>query len=362
MASRRVRLLVAALVAALAHGRAVVRESRRPARDVAVVRQHRPSSSWPGKEWARKALQPNAVRHLLSGAVAGAVSNTAVAPLDIMRLNLICADTPTSARAMARAIYARGGILAFWHGNTADVIRTIPSSAIRFYTFATYKQKLGLVLLGAPAMVSLLAGGFAGMTAMGACFPLEAVRTRMATLGAAQGVNIVSYTRQLVAAEGVGTLYKGLVPSLISVMPYFAVRFGTYDILMRWHAALSASSIGSALDRLPGIGPPLNGFFGEPGSASVVAFCGMSAGLCASATTFPFEVVRRRAMVGACENNPFTAISRIVRTEGITGGLYKGFGLNMVKVNTDRNPVLHRHAPSPPFPSPRSSPHRRSPS
>lgn len=175
-----------------------------------------------------------AARHLIAGAAAGAISNTVVAPLDILRLNLIVSSDGRGVFRMAKDIYARGGLAAFWYGNSADVIRTVPSSAIRFYTFALYKGQLAGLSFLPPAAVSLLAGGFAGMTAMAACFPLETVRTRMATLGAAQGVRLVDYIRQLVATDGVGALYRGLTPSLISVMPYFAVRFGCYDILQGW--------------------------------------------------------------------------------------------------------------------------------
>lgn len=63
--------------------------------------------------------------------------------------------------------------------------RAAPASAIRFYAFAAYKAKLTAaavlpVALQSAASISLIAGGFAGMTAMLACFPLESVRTRMA--------------------------------------------------------------------------------------------------------------------------------------------------------------------------------------
>ena len=43
------------------------------------------------------------------------------------------------------------------------------------------------------------------------------------------------------------------------------------------------------------------------------------------------EVVRRRAMVGAVASNPFKAVPQIVAGEGLAG-LYKGYGVNVVKV------------------------------
>ena len=56
----------------------------------------------------------------------------------------------------------------------------------------------------------------------------------MAMAEGAQALSLMSFTRQLVRREGPSVLYAGLKPSLISVIPYFAVRFGTYDILLRW--------------------------------------------------------------------------------------------------------------------------------
>jgi solute carrier family 25 phosphate transporter 23/24/25/41/solute carrier family 25 protein 42 len=267
-----------------------------------------------GLSSARRFLASNAARHLISGAVAGVVSNTLVAPLDILRLNLMVATEQTNAVQVARALYTSGGLPAFWKGNAADVARTIPSSAIRFYSFAVYKARLNT---SCPAVQSLLAGGFAGMTAMAALFPLETIRTRMAieaAAGALRGESMVRYVRRLVAADGFSSLYRGLPPSLISVMPYFGVRFGMYDILKRWH-----------LRRSPWATE------GEVVPVGASAIYGFAAGFTASGLTFPFEVVRRRAMIGAGASNPFVAVPAILAKEGLAG-LYKGYGVNIVKV------------------------------
>ena len=132
-----------------------------------------------------KLLSSDARVHLLSGAIAATVSNTIVAPLDVIRLNIMVSETPLSALTVIKQVNAQNGLAGFWRGNSADVARAAPASAIRFYAFAAYKAKLtaATVLpaaLQGAASISLIAGGFAGMTAMMACFPLESVRTRMA--------------------------------------------------------------------------------------------------------------------------------------------------------------------------------------
>ncbi len=133
----------------------------------------------------------------------------------------------------------------------------------------------------------------------------------MATIGAANGLSLFGYTSKLVKAEGISALYRGLTPSLISVMPYFAVRFGSYDILLRWRNSLGRGNC----------------------TGTDTAVIGAVAGLAASTLTFPFELVRRRAMIGSLGmTNPFTAMVNIARAEGFCQGLYKGFGLSLVKV------------------------------
>ena len=260
-------------------------------------------------------LRSGAARHLIAGAAAGVVSNTVVAPLDILRLNLICSNTRTNALEVARSIYSQGGLRAFWRGNMADVLRTIPSSAVRFYSFAVYKAGLPALFQSAGvqaanlAVVSLLAGGFAGMTAMALLFPLETVRTQMATQGATD-LSVLSFANKLVQKGGVPALYRGMPMSLVSVMPYFAIRFGVYDILKRWHITLAD---------------------GEFIPKTFNAAYGFTAGFCASAITFPMEVIRRRAMSGVGDPNPLIAVPLLLRTDGLPG-LYRGYFVNACKV------------------------------
>ena len=285
---------------ALAHGAA-------DASSVQLVARRRRPPPYKFQRAVGSFLEADASRHLLAGAVAGAISNTVVAPLDIVRIIMMNTKERISVAAVCSGLYAEGGVLAFWRGNTADVLRTMPASALRFFTFATSKRVLPLAV-GSAAAVSLLAGGIAGMVPMAACYPLETLRTRMSVAGSLGGQGVIGYGRSLVRAEGAGALYRGLGASLISVAPYTAVRFGAYDILNR----------SAAFEWLPGV--------------ARVAGCGMVAGLCASAATFPFEVARRRAMTGVGAANPFTSMVQIYKTEGVRYGLYKGYGVNVVKV------------------------------
>ena len=87
---------------------------------------------------------------------------------------------------------------------------------------AKLPEILASVGLSSAALTSVLSGGFAGITAMAALFPLETVRTRMATGAAPMGVGLLGFSRSILQKEGVRGLYRGLPPSLLSVRLYLS--------------------------------------------------------------------------------------------------------------------------------------------
>lgn len=71
----------------------------------------------------------------------------------------------------------------------------------------------------------------AGVTATVTCFPLDVLRTRvMGPTGHRYG-GVINTFRQLVQKEGLGSLYVGLLPAVISMAPAGAVFYGVYDLL-----------------------------------------------------------------------------------------------------------------------------------
>ncbi len=41
---------------------------------------------------------------------------------------------------------------------------------------------------------------------------------------------------EILRTKGVTGLYAGLTPSLLEIVPYAGLQFGTYDVLKRWTA------------------------------------------------------------------------------------------------------------------------------
>lgn len=180
----------------------------------------------------------HASRYLIAGAVAGATSRTATAPLD--RLKVVLQVQTQRARIMpaVRDIWRQGGFMGFFRGNGLNVFKVAPESAIRFYTYEMLKTfilhangeedkaKIGTT-------TRLVSGGLAGAVAQAAIYPMDLVKTRIQTYSGQGGRNpsLGTLAREIWVQEGPRAFYRGLVPSLLGIVPYAGIDLAAYDTL-----------------------------------------------------------------------------------------------------------------------------------
>lgn len=92
-----------------------------------------------------------------------------------------------------------------------------------------------------------MCGALSKLAASVATYPTQVIRSRLQQRmdGRAAGLRysgVVDVVRKTLAREGVGGLYKGLVPNVVRVMPQAALTFLVYESVMR-HLSSSSSSI-----------------------------------------------------------------------------------------------------------------------
>ncbi|KAK9789573.1 hypothetical protein WJX73_002973 [Symbiochloris irregularis] len=185
-----------------------------------------------GLAWA-----PKDFRRLFAGAIAGAVSKTATAPIETVRMQLMTGAKGTGVLQVLRSTWCESGFLGFFSGNDADVLRTMPSKAIELASYDLYKRLLsrkdhtGRRRSPGP-VASTVAGAAAGMTSGVLLFPLETVRTRLA-VNSKKYTSISTTVRTIARDEGLLSFYKGLSVSLLGAIPYTATRLALYDGL-KW--------------------------------------------------------------------------------------------------------------------------------
>jgi solute carrier family 25 (adenine nucleotide translocator) protein 4/5/6/31 len=185
------------------------------------------------------------------GGVSAAVSKTAVAPIE--RIKLLLQTQDANAKITSDKKYKgivdclvrvpkEEGFSAFWRGNLANVIRYFPTQALNFAFKDTYKKvfcpfnpktDFWKFFFG-----NLASGGAAGATSLMVVYPLDFARTRLAAdvgKGAAdrQFSGLVDCLTKIHKTDGLKGLYQGFGVSVLGIIIYRACYFGGYDTLKR---------------------------------------------------------------------------------------------------------------------------------
>ncbi|CAH8378130.1 unnamed protein product [Eruca vesicaria subsp. sativa] len=257
------------------------------------------------------------LRRLISGAVAGAVSRTVVAPLETIRTHLMVGSGGNSSTEVFGDIMKHEGWTGLFRGNLVNVIRVAPARAVELFVFETVNKKLSPEhgeQSKIPIPASLLAGACAGVSQTLLTYPLELVKTRL-TIQRGVYKGIFDAFVKIIREEGPTELYRGLAPSLIGVVPYAATNYFAYDSLRKAYRSFSKQEKIGNIETL---------------------LIGSLAGALSSTATFPLEVARKHMQVGAVSGrvvykNMLDALVSILEHEGILGW-YKGLGPSCLKL------------------------------
>ncbi|KAJ7966164.1 adenine nucleotide transporter BT1, chloroplastic/mitochondrial-like [Quillaja saponaria] len=257
------------------------------------------------------------LRRLISGAIAGAVSRTAVAPLETIRTHLMVGSSGHSSTEVFHDIMKTDGWKGLFRGNFVNVIRVAPSKAIELFAYDTVNKHLSPKPGEKPKLpisASFVAGACAGVSATLCTYPLELLKTRL-TIQRGVYNGLLDAFLKILQEEGPAELYRGLAPSLIGVIPYSATNYFAYDSLRKAYRKFSKQEKIGNIETL---------------------LIGSAAGAISSSATFPLEVARKHMQVGALSGrqvykNVIHALASILEQEGILG-LYRGLGPSCMKL------------------------------
>ncbi|XP_055000793.1 ADP/ATP translocase 4 [Sorex araneus] len=235
-------------------------------------------------------------RDLLAGGVAAAVSKTAVAPVERVKLLLQVQASSRQIRPEERykgmldcllRIPREQGFFSYWRGNLANVIRYFPTQALNFAFKDKYKQ---IFMSGVNKekqfwrwfLANLASGGAAGATSLCVVYPLDFARTRLGVdVGKGpeerQFKGLGDCILKIARSDGIGGLYRGFGVSVQGIIVYRASYFGAYDTI-KGVLFLSKET------------PFLVSFL----IAQVVTTC-------SGILSYPFDTVRRRMMMQSGE-------------------------------------------------------------
>lgn len=267
----------------------------------------------------------------LMGGVSAAVSKTAAAPIERVKLLIQNQDEMIKQGRLSEPykgivdcfsrVSKEEGVGSLWRGNTANVIRYFPTQALNF-AFKDYFKKLFGMKKDKDGYWWWFAGNLASGGAAGACslffvYSLDYARTRLANDaksakkggGERQFNGLVDVYRKTIATDGVAGLYRGFMISCVGIVVYRGLYFGLYDSLK------------------PALGPYADNFL-----ASFVLGWGITN--LAGVASYPIDTIRRRMMMtsGAAVKyrNSLHCAQEILKNEGMKS-MFKGAGANILR-------------------------------
>jgi solute carrier family 25 protein 43 len=250
---------------------------------------------------------------LTVGFLAGTLSRTITSPLDVVKMLLQVSSKGGNISEILAKLWAEDGIAGFWRGNLAACVRLGPQSALKFFAFEEL-QKIaggGKPLAGWQRTVC---GASAGVISQVLTYPLDVVRTRI-TVNPKKYSSIFGSLFTIVSEEGPLALYSGVSTTVAGVIPYEGGKFYAYGGIKQFYST--------------NIAP------GQPISPWTNCFIGAAAECFSQIFSYPFEVVRKRAMLTDDKGKPLfngmvDGFTKIVTNEGPTA-LYRGFWVSLVK-------------------------------
>ncbi|CAF0892983.1 unnamed protein product [Adineta steineri] len=160
-------------------------------------------------------------------------------------------------------------------------------------------------------MDSFAAGAIAGVTEVLTMYPLDVIKTR-SQLSTGKNMGIIASFNNIVQHEGVGRLYRGIIPPILMEAPKRAIKFAANDMWGQFYRKL---------------------FDVEKTNQSLSILTGASAGAMESFVIVPFELVKIRLQDKKSAHlylGTMDCVKKIVKQEGAVA-LYNGLEATMMR-------------------------------
>jgi solute carrier family 25 2-oxodicarboxylate transporter 21 len=154
-----------------------------------------------------------------------------------------------------------------------------------------------------PFIATFTAGAIAGVSEILTFYPLDVVKTRMQLETGKSKYGLVGSFKNIIAEEGFGRLYRGLVPPLLLEAPKRAVKFAANDFWGNTYLKLAGEA---------------------KMTQQLSILTGCSAGATESFVVVPFELVKIKLQdKSSTFAGPVDVLKHVVKKDGLLG-LYVG--------------------------------------
>ncbi|UJR23030.1 hypothetical protein I4U23_026056 [Adineta vaga] len=268
-------------------------------------------------------------KNLIAGGCAGAVSRTATAPFDRLKIVMqyLGSRHQMSVISGYRYLVKEGGVKSLWRGNGINVVKIIPETALRFTVYEESKKLLKSIQnkdLSTETTIAerFIGGAIAGFISQTAVYPLDVLKVRFCLRRTGEYSHWVDAVKRMYKFEGPTSFWRGYVLNQIGIVPYAGFDLACYESLKRLY-----------IDRHNNKEPPIY----------IVLSCGAISSFTAQLVTYPIALIRTRRQgqivplpnMDQSKAHPIVPATKMLKdiwhNEGIVG-LYRGLVPNMLKV------------------------------
>jgi len=177
----------------------------------------------------------------LAGSVAGAVSQSVIYPLEVMKTRLALRKTGqfTGIFDCAAKIYQAEGVKVFYRGYVPNLMGIIPYAGIDLAIYETLKRTYIESRTESPSpLLPLCCGMVSSCCGQLATYPLALIRTKLQSLAGLPHLvtelhpdqkHTLGLFRYTIRTEGYKGLYRGIVPNFCKVAPAVSISYYVYE-------------------------------------------------------------------------------------------------------------------------------------
>merc|ERR1712036_175935 len=212
---------------------------------------------------------------------------------------------------------AAEGVVPFWRGNLANVLRYFPTQALNFAFKDTIKAQFKVPKTAGTVQklgANVAAGGLAGTMSLLFVYSLDYARTRLANDAKGKGGErqfngLIDVYVKTLKSDGIQGLYRGFTISAVGIFIYRGMYFGMFDTLK-----------------------PI--LVGDGGNVGLSFLLGWGVTVTAGLMSYPIDTIRRRMMMtsggGAKYKGSIDCGMQILKNEGFMS-MMKGAGANILR-------------------------------
>ena len=270
---------------------------------------------------------------VFAGGFSSATTKTMTAPLSRMTILLQVSSSSAGSNegiiSSFKSVIKKEGYKSLWKGNLVSVIHKLPYGSVNYYAYEQTKVNFLRPFWRSDTDPGILVRFGCGLVG-GACassltYPLDIVRTRLATASTPSG-SIIGTMRDIVSSEGgLAGLTKGLPATVLCQSLNLAINFAIYESLQVKAILLEKQLVTKYLG-------PEYVTTRQRGSWVSSLLCGACAGTTASLLIFPLDLIRRRQQIAVGSKPSMLMITKAaIQADGFKG-LYRGIVPELVKV------------------------------